>query len=276
MRHILLLLSLTCLSANAAFAQDTDYARPIGFARAYLSWQDLNAQPATVDFLLFDDDAFNTDTIGGIIDLDPYRSIGMGLGLSAILGQEWMLHFDFHAGIGNGGRHFSTLSQVSIGRDFWLKYAYAQPMLGIGFSSTSYKLGEYFPFYKDYILLDGTVFINGLTTRLKGRSLMLTPGLLIDYPITGSLSVSLRASINYSISEWHLMSASGATDNVNSEGDYVVEYERLRFDDNRLDLLINNRRILRRDSPYLHYNFNGFLLQLGISYTIYSPKYYTY
>lgn len=275
MRHLYFLVCFFGLSANAAWAQ-SDYARPIGFARGYFSWQTLNAQPATIDFLLFDDDPTFTDTLGGVIDIEPYRSVGMGFGVSSILGKEWMLHFDFHAGIGNGGRHFSTLSQLSIGRDFWLKYAYAQPTLGIGFASTNFRLGDYYPFYKNYINLNQTIFINGLTSRLKGRSLMLTPGLMIDYPILDNLSISLRATVNYSISEWHFMSVSGATDNINSEGDNVVEYERIPFDDNRLDLLINNRRILRRDSPYLHYNFNGLLLEFGVTYTIYTPDYYMY
>ena len=89
--------------------------------------------------------------------------------------------------------------------------------------------------------------------------------LKLDFPINEILSIYAKGSAFYTFGRRSFVRVSGTTDQVNDEGENITAFERVNFADPRLDLKINDQLISNVQSPFLHYNMNSVLIQLGIT-----------
>ena len=114
---------------------------------------------------------------------------------------------------------------------------------------------------------------NQLTARLKTRAVTLSPAVLLEYSIRRNISIFGKTSIHYAFWETNFASFSGDTDEVDEDGNAVTASERINFNDSRLDFYIDNTKITDKRSPYIPYNFNSVLIQIGVSFAFGNEAY---
>ena len=87
----------------------------------------------------------------------------------------------------------------------------------------------------------------------------------LDFPINETLSIYAKGNVFYTFGRKSFVRVKGTTDEVDDDGNNITAYERVNFTDRRLELNINNQLINNVKSPFLHYNLNSVLVQLGIT-----------
>lgn len=271
MKFLYLFLLLSCTS-TIVFAQgemdETDELEPVhSFLRISPSLFLVNSNPATIDFEFWDDDFNYPDSIAGSRNLDNLWTYGLNLGYAHLLTETMVLNLDNHIGWGSNGRFFTYVGQLGVGKEFRFGDFYIQPIFSLGFVYSSYSLGTHPSSNKGYFQINNSYINHQLTGKLKTRAATISPAVLLEYSVRRNVSVFAKASIHYAFWKTNFTTFSGDTDEVDEEGDVVTASERIEFNDSRLDFYINDKFIDERRSPYIPYNFNSVLIQIGVSFS---------
>lgn len=274
MKFLYILLFLCC--TTVIFAQEEieeeeievmDETTPVhSFLRVSPSLFLVNSSPSTIDYEFWDHDLSYPDSISGSRDIDNMWTYGLNFGFGRLIGKSTVINLDNHIGWGSNGKFFNYVGQLGVGREFRFGEFYIQPILSMGFVSSIYNLGTHPSNNKGYFQINDTYINNQLTARLKSRAVTLSPAVLLEYSIRRNISVFGKISIHYSFWETNYLSFSGETDEVDEDGNAVTASERIDFNHNRLDFYINNKKIEEKRSPYIPYNFNSLLIQIGVSF----------
>ena len=227
----------------------------------------VNSVPADIDFLLIEDqvDFFASDTLSSFFSTGNLWTYGLGIEFAQLFGDNYVWSFNNHIGWGDKTYFFTYITQAGVGKEFQLGKVYAQPMISLGFISSSYWMDEFDGFDKGFFEFNQNVIISDLTTKLKSRTFSISPSLSLDFPINETLAIYAKGNVFYTFGRKTFVRVTGTTDQVDDEGNNVTAYERVNFIDNRLELYINNQLISDVKSPFLHYNMNSVLVQLGIT-----------
>ncbi len=102
-----------------------------------------------------------------------------------------------------------------------------------------------------------------MKVSLKSRAFAINPSVLVEYPIGKYVAVFGQIGGFYTFSRASFLTFSGVTDEYDSDGNAITAFESRNFDHYNIDFFVNNRKLLSRQSPYLHYNFNSLFLQFG-------------
>ncbi len=225
----------------------------------------VNSIESDIDFRLMDDDPFAPDTLSSFFSTGNLWTYGLGVEIAQLFGDNYVWSFNNHFGWGDNAYFFTYITQVGLGKEFQLGKIYAQPMVSLGFVSTSYWMDEFDSYSKGFFEFNQSFIISNLVLKLKSRAYSVSPSLSLDFPINENLAIFAKGSAFYTFGRKSFVRLTGTTDRVDEEGDNITTYERINFVDNRLDLSINNQLITNEKSPFLHYNLNSVLVQLGIT-----------
>ena len=225
----------------------------------------VNSIPADIDLSLIEDDFSAPDTLNSFFNTGNLWTYGLGVEVAQLFGDNYLWSFNNHVGWGDKTYFFTYITQVGVGKEFQLGKIYAQPMLSLGFISSSYWMDEFNDFDKGFFEFNQKFIVSDLVTKLKSRAFSISPSLSLDYPINETLSIYAKGNVFYTFGRKSFVRVIGTTDEVDDEGNNITAYERVNFTDRRLELSINNQLINSVKSPFLHYNLNSVLVQLGIT-----------
>lgn len=246
--------------------QDTEAGDINLFLRASISVFAINAVDAYIQYELWDDDPTFPEIITDSLNTGSLWSYGFHLGAGFLVGRNTVINLDNHIGIGDEGDLFNTVTQLGVGKEYRFGRVYVQPSLAIAYIATNQLLGHHAPTNKNYYEFDGSFIFDDLRVGLKSRAFALSPTCMVEYEWKRHLSFFARGSFNYTFWRTTFVSVSGETDETDNDGDYVSATERAPFGGyNLLDFRINGRQITNDESPYLNFNFNAPMIQVGIS-----------
>ena len=225
----------------------------------------VNSVPSDMDLLLREDNFFNSDTLASSFSTGNLWTYGLGVEIAQLFGDGYVWSFNNNVGWGDRAYFFTYITQVGVGKEFQLGKIYAQPMVSLGYISSSYWMDEFNDFDKGFFEFSQKTIVSDLVVKFKSRTFSINPSLSLDFPINEILSIYAKGSAFYTFGRRSFVRVSGTTDQVNDEGENITAFERVNFADPRLDLKINDQLISNVQSPFLHYNMNSVLIQLGIT-----------
>ena len=244
------------------------------FLRVTTNFLKINSVPSDIDFFLTDDDFFAPDTLNSFFSTGNLSTYGFGIEIAQLFGDNYVWTLNNHVGWGDKAYFFTYLTQIGVGKEYALGKIYAQPMVSLGFVSSSYWMDQFNDFDKGFFEFNQNVIVSNLVTKFKSRAFSISPSLSLDFPINEKISIYAKGSALYTFGRKSFVRITGTTDQVDEEGDNITTYERIDFDDQRLSLSINNQLIDNAKSPFLHYNLNSVLIQLGITFSFSSLSTY--
>lgn len=229
----------------------------------------VNAVPSEIDFLLIEDqvDFFIPDTLSSFFSTGNLWTYGLGIEFAQLVGDNYVWSFNNHIGWGDKTYFFTYITQLGVGKEFPLGKIYAQPMVSLGYIYSSYWMDEFESFDKGFFEFNQNIIISDLAVKLKSRAFSISPSLSLDFPISETLSIYAKGSAFYTFGRKSYGKVTGTTDQVDDEGNSITAYERIHFASQRLKLHINNQLINNSKSPFIHYNFNSVLVQLGVTFS---------
>jgi hypothetical protein len=233
------------------------------FAKISPTLHAVNAAPATIGLYYFDDDEAIRDVIDAETTTDRLWTYGLGLDLS-YLGRGDVL-YSYNNYWGFGADFWTATTQLAVGYEFPVGRFFVQPSLGLGLVLSELDLGVYYPQNKAYFEVNNNFIYDGLEVSIRRHTFSINPSVTVDYPLNRYFSLFARATGAYCFGGGASLSLSGETDEVDEEGNYVTARETIPFNRQNVELIINDRRINSRRSPYLPYNFNALQVQIGVS-----------
>lgn len=226
----------------------------------------IHSVPAQIDFKLLDDDFFQPDSITDFSATNSLQTYGLSLDIAQLVGNNYIWSVNTYIGWADYFQFFNYIGQIGIGKEFQLGNVFLQPTASLGFVTTSYRIGQYNDFSKGYFELNNQFIISDLVAKFKSNAFSLSPALSVELPLSEHLFLFAKGSLFLTFNRRSFIRVSGETDEFDSDGNRITAYEKIHLSDGQLELLINNRAITSKQSPYLHYNMNSVLLQLGFSF----------
>lgn len=220
------------------------------------------AIPATIDLSFKDDDLSLPDTASTSIETDNLWSYGINAEISYLMKHDLTLTHNAFFGVGDRGM-FTYSSTLEFGKEMPFGKFFVQPRFGISYIFSNLRIGSFYSNRKAYFDINNRRIYDEMRVLLRSRTFALTPSVSIDYPINDYISIFTKFGGNYTFGRRSYLTFTGETDEVDQEGDYIVAYERRNFDNANVDIRINEQQLFSTQSPYLHYNFNTFFIQLG-------------
>lgn len=266
MKKIILLIAslfLTILVFGQDETEDSNLYPLNWFVRLSPSVFTINSTPATIDFQFLDDDFVQQDSANASFETNSMWSYGLNAEVSYLLKRNFTISHNAFFGFGANSM-FTYYSQLSFGKEMVFGKFYVQPRLGISYIYSSLKIDDFYSDNKGYFEINGRYIYDDMSVKLKSRTFAASPSVLIEYPLKEFISVFGQVGGCYSFGRRSYLTFSGITDEYDSEGDAITAHENRNFDDSNINLSINNRQLLSRTSPYLHYNFNSVFVQVGI------------
>jgi hypothetical protein len=268
---IFLCLALRLLAQDSTSENGDDFYKtyeelPLNaFLRLSTNIFTVNAVPADIDFHIIDDDFLFPDTLRSTYSTDKLWTYGFSLEYARLFGDNYVWSYNNHFGWGDNLYFFTYITQLGVGKDFPLGKLYAQPMFSIGHISSSSWMDEFNDFDNGFFELNGRTVISDLVLKLKSRTFSLSPSLSLDYPINDYLSIYAKGSAFYTFGRRSFVRVTGTTDEIDDEGNNISTFERLNFTDRRLEVSVNDQILNDAKTPYLHFNLNSVLIQLGVT-----------
>lgn len=227
----------------------------------------INANPATLEFSFVDDaEGPDQDSVGSTVTTDGLWAYGLGIDVIYLLPKNFTIGLDNFVGWGSDGDFFNYVGHLRLGYEYETSPFYIQPSIGIGYIHSTYTIDEYFSPNKGYFEVDNQFIEGALKARLTSDAFSISPAVKIEYPFKNvpSLSLFARGRFFYTFGRRSSILISGSTDEVDEDGDAVTARSRRNFVNNGATLFINGTQIVERNSPFLHYNFNNILVQVGV------------
>ncbi len=262
----LLLFTVSLLFSLPIFAQEEAYEMyPLNwFVRVSPGILATNSAPATIDLSFKDDDIAFPDSAFGTLETNNLWSYGLNAEVSYLMKYDLTISHNAFFGIGAKGM-FTYSSTLELGKEMPFGKLFVQPRIGLSYIYSNLRIDDFFPANKVYFEINNRYIYDGMRVLLRSRTFALSPSVLIDYPINDYISVFGKVGGYYSFGRRSYLTFTGETDEVDDEGNYITAYENRNFNHPNIDFRINNQQLASRQSPYLHYNFNTFFVQLGFT-----------
>lgn len=231
----------------------------------------INSIPSSLELNLMDDDF---GFVESTLESGNLQTYGIGVELAHLFGNNYVWSFNNHVGWADFGRFFTYLVQAGIGKEFEVGRFYIDPMLSLGYTFSSQRIARFDELPNGYFLLNGSFIIDNMVTKFKSRGFHISPSISLDFPITEVLSLYMKGGIYYTFGRESFIRVTGETDEIDEDGNNISTYERVNFIDNRLEFRINNQLITSSQSPFIHYNLNNALIQIGATFLFSSDSAY--
>lgn len=224
----------------------------------------INSTPATMDLFFLDDDVAFPDSAFSTLETNNMWSYGVNAEVSYLLKGDFTISHNAFFGFGANAM-FTYYSNLEFGKELSFSKVFIQPRIGLSYIYSSLTIDDFFPENKAYFEINNRFIYDGMRAKLKSRAFAITPSVILDYPLNDYISVFGKFGGHYTFGRRSYLTFTGETDEVDSEGNYITAYENRNFNHPDIDFRINNQRIVSRQSPFLHYNFNSFFVQFGIT-----------
>ena len=264
----LLLFIICALFTLPTFAQEEDdeyEMYPLNwFLRVSPGVFAINSNPATMELFFLDDDIVAPDSAFSTLETNNLWSYGLNAEVSYLLNRDFTISHNAFFGFGAKDM-FTYYSNLEFGKEIVFDKFFVQPRIGVSYIYSSLKIDEVYSERKAYFEINNRYIYDGMKVRLKSRTFAVTPSVIVDYPINDYVSAFSKFGGHYSFGRRSYLTFTGETDEINEDGEYITAYENRNFDHQNIDFSVNGQQLFSRQSPYLHYNFNAFFVQFGLT-----------